>query len=1331
MAQYSTIGVALVVKDLAGFTSGMGTIRRQMGITGAAARDLRAQTQGTGTSFINLGQQIRSVGNQLLILGFQLTFLTTGAMAATIKAAADFEATLTRVDVLTEASTESVRNWSQEILDLAPKLGATPNEFADALYAVTSAGYTSEKAIEIATEAVKASVIGLGEAGEVARAITATLQAYGEENLSAARATDVLVAAINQGNLEVDSLAPTLGRVVGIAAAVGVSFEELTAFIAAFSRTGVPAEVTVTSLRSVLTSILKPSAAAREALGQVGLSIDDVRQSIRERGLLRTLLGLEELFGDNVDQMAAVIGTARGLAGVLGVTGEAGEEYAHILEFIKDSTGIAEDAFQTFADTTAFRFKQLKGQLEAFAITIGGILLPGVNELLDRINPLVQAVSRFAELHPQLTLLAGSFTAILTAIGPVLIIVGLMISSFGTLVTAIGSVIAAVASLLNPLGLMVAGFAAAAATVGGLFLLSFSKIQRRMDETGKSLSDRAWTWGANIIHQLAVGMVAAIGSIVRALNRIGQVILEWLGPGSPPKLLPDLPEWGKSAMEEFMKGWADADLFSVFDEIGGTIEGLLRSLDFGETGTVPAILKMRNALSGLVDEFRRTGDVASSSISRFADKIGVSKSVIRDYVDAVFDLARAEEAVAEAQDAVTAAQENIDAINKRFATLLKPIDDELAAIEERFQSVRDSARKAELEKILADPRSNELQRELARLELRRIDLAAERRDIVADQDKELEVAQSALDAAQEALDAAQKEVDLAQERVDALEALIKQQTSYNNLVKEQIDLLEALAKKAKDAGADLSGTLTGWGEAADDAAATLDAAGQRLFDKLFPEEAPQGILSPFDKIKPKLQNIFDDIVTQFETLQPDVDAMTTTWSQVFTKVFEEIAKDQNVVATLTRLVSQVLALAVADAGSSLASSLFEGIAKGFTENLPAALDAGGALIDALGEAISADISTADFVDIWRTVFGVIGDALAIEDIDSLIGTDLEDQLTGFPARLVRQMTSGDAIQRLAAVLVRTNPILLIVNTMRDLGKKQGTAIGEAIQGIIDDITGWFTDRGDADWGRGLQEQLEGVGGGFSAIGGVIEGVGIVLDIFRTGPVTALNNFINNDLVPTIQEKWQGATEALHGAIEDLQEFLSGLFSAALTNLRNYIENQIVPKLSDWYDVAVDVLDDALTPLRNYIEDTLLDTLGTLGDFLGIDLLGAFTTIKNFIVENFNKAIDSLSQSIQGLIDKVITLLNLLPGVDIPKPWEQNSPSPFEQSIMDVSSALDDLSDRAIPNYIRASSAIAAPQAQASNTTTNTINMGGQTLNRGVDIITLQIALEQALRNVLQ
>jgi len=462
----------------------------------------------------------------------------------------------------------------------------------------------------------------------------------------------------------------------------------------------------------------------------------------------------------------------------------------------------------------------------------------------------------------------------------------------------------------------------------------------------------------------------------------------------------------------------------------------------------------------------------------------------------------------------------------------------------------------------------------------------------------------------------------------------------------------------------------------------------------------------------KLQEIFGDVKEMWDdAISPKIEDLKAIWTPIFRQLFDDISGDTQVRGSLTDLFQHVLEEAVKSAAKNLADSLPPLMKTSFESALkeifkPGALDLGDALLAGLGldPASFEDLDVIPYIDVIHGFIGRIIEGLGPLGLFQIDAVQLGEQW-------------GESIREALGNLTGPGgPFEPLIGNLAGLGQ------------LFDDINKWMT---DPNFGKGLEERLSSLGGGFAVMGGIVDGVRVILDVLRLVSMTNLSDYINNTLVPAIRDKWQNATETLHGAIEDLQEFLDGLFHTALVNLRNFVQNQIVARLSDWYDIAVDVLDNALTPLRNYIEDTLLNTLGTLGDFLGIDLLGAFTTIKNFIVENFNKAIDSLSESIAGLIGKVLELINLLPGVDIPNPFEQNSPSPFEQAVMDVTNAIDDLSNRAIPNYIRASSSIAAPQAQPTNTMTNTINMGGQTLNRGVDIITLQIALEQALRNVLQ
>ncbi|MCK9357717.1 MAG: hypothetical protein M0R22_11340 [Dehalococcoidia bacterium] len=93
----------------------------------------------------------------------------------------------------------------------------------------------------------------------------------------------------------------------------------------------------------------------------------------------------------------------------------------------------------------------------------------------------------------------------------------------------------------------------------------------------------AATWGANLVESLASG-ISGSGAISRALRGVADQITYWLQPGSPPNLLPDLPEWGAGALESWLSGWTmDAVAASAFlQNLRGNLKPFLEAIDLGK-----------------------------------------------------------------------------------------------------------------------------------------------------------------------------------------------------------------------------------------------------------------------------------------------------------------------------------------------------------------------------------------------------------------------------------------------------------------------------------------------------------------------------------------------------------------------------------------------------------------------------------------------------------------------------------------------------------------------------------------------------------------------------
>lgn len=383
---------------------------------------------------IRSGRQMSQIGQDLTT---SLTLPIAAAGAASVKFASDFEESFLKINTLVGVSGDTLDEFRQGIAELSGPLGQSQAALSDALFVITSAGQRGSEALETLEAASKASAIGLGNTSAIARTAVAAVQAYGAANLSSAAAVDKLTAIVRAGNLEASELAPALGRVLPVAASLGVSFDEVGANIATFTRLGVSASESVTALRSLLSNILKPSSEAAKELDRLGISADKLRASIRDRGLATTLQDLIKAYDGNTEGLTRLFGNVEGLANALGTAGAQGEEYLKIVEEIANSNGLVNDGFEKVSQTANFKLKQALVELQNVGVQFGGVLLPIVTDLLGVVTPLVGAFSKLPKPVQEVSVVAGG---LLASAGP-------LVSVFGNLRTVAGTVRIAFQSL--------------------------------------------------------------------------------------------------------------------------------------------------------------------------------------------------------------------------------------------------------------------------------------------------------------------------------------------------------------------------------------------------------------------------------------------------------------------------------------------------------------------------------------------------------------------------------------------------------------------------------------------------------------------------------------------------------------------------------------------------------------------------------------------------------------------------------------------------------------------------------------------------------------------
>lgn len=129
--------------------------------------------------------------------------------------------------------------------------------------------------------------------------------------------------------------------------------------------------------------------------------------------------------------------------------------------------------------------------------------------------------------------------------------------------------------------------------------------------------DNVADYGANIVTQFADGMLETVSLVADALQAIGNMITYWLAPGSPPRLLPDIDQWGTDAATEFLEGFTEAD-FNTIGDFGNTVEKLLKNMEVTGVDTEKIVELFAGGLAQSID----TGDFGQGNLDRIHQLAG-------------------------------------------------------------------------------------------------------------------------------------------------------------------------------------------------------------------------------------------------------------------------------------------------------------------------------------------------------------------------------------------------------------------------------------------------------------------------------------------------------------------------------------------------------------------------------------------------------------------------------------------------------------------------------------------------------------------------------------
>lgn len=417
----------------------------------------------------NLGGSIKNVGSMMSSLGTKFSIGVTAPLTAlagaAIRETTMYEAALSRMEGLVGLTKNEIAGFSDEIKKLAVETGKAPLELAKAMENITSSGVKGDAALETLQITAKAAAGGLGEVRAVSDTVTSAMNAYGVANLSATKATDILVAAVREGKAEAESFAPVLGNVLPIANEMGISFEEAAGSIAYLTLATGSASTAATQYQNILAQTIKLNEKhdAGKLLEGAGISIKQFQKDVADKGLLDSLMKMKETLAGKGLSLKNAFPDVQAMTAALQLTGANAAKAKQVIDSVGKAGGSVDQAFGAASQTKAFKFAQQQAQLKIVLLEIGDILQEVVSKLVGYAQSGIDLWKKLSEESKKYVV---QLAAIAAAIGPVLVVSGLLVTTVGALIGGLGTII----GLLVTLGTSLASTTGLVLTLGAVIL---------------------------------------------------------------------------------------------------------------------------------------------------------------------------------------------------------------------------------------------------------------------------------------------------------------------------------------------------------------------------------------------------------------------------------------------------------------------------------------------------------------------------------------------------------------------------------------------------------------------------------------------------------------------------------------------------------------------------------------------------------------------------------------------------------------------------------------------------------------------------------------------
>ncbi len=305
-----------------------------------------------------------------------------------VKGYADFEEEMSAVKAISGATGDEFARLNEKAIQMGADTKYSALESAQAFRYMGMAGWKSSEMIDGIGGIMSLAAASGEDLASVSDIVTDSLTAFNLKAKDSAMFSDVLAAAATNSNTSVALMGQTFKYAAPVAGALGYSVQDVAQAVGLMANAGIKGSEAGTSLRGLLTRLVKPTKESGEAMDILGLSITDANGKMKpfNQVIKDIRQGMSRLTPESKASLAAMLAGQEGMSGLLALVNASDSDFNKLADAIANSNGAAEHMASIRMDNLKGDLEQLSGDWDSFTTKIMGGSIGGFRDIVQGVD---------------------------------------------------------------------------------------------------------------------------------------------------------------------------------------------------------------------------------------------------------------------------------------------------------------------------------------------------------------------------------------------------------------------------------------------------------------------------------------------------------------------------------------------------------------------------------------------------------------------------------------------------------------------------------------------------------------------------------------------------------------------------------------------------------------------------------------------------------------------------------------------------------------------------------------------------------------------------------